>query len=283
MIVSFTAAIASAQSNRIVFGPLEGDDAGILTVHNGEDIEIEMWVRTDPENPAPIMGVGHALMSEDEIIAERNSAQLDPDYDMPNWEFVEVDGPYVHDPGSNYPIPAGNTCEIVIAILEVFGPPVGDPLDTQGEWDYYGAFLMTCNTDVPIDNTYYPFSAGWYPHSGEGFRWAFEFPPGGGIEPEQSYGGLHFEGIPCEYIPGDCDHNGTALELSDLIAMIGIYRGMVTPYYTCDCPPHGSDFAPEGDTDGNCMAFELGDVVMEIGAYRGEATPQGCVDCPGSP
>jgi hypothetical protein len=27
---------AFPQSNKIVFGPLEGDDAGVLTVHNGE-------------------------------------------------------------------------------------------------------------------------------------------------------------------------------------------------------------------------------------------------------
>ena len=52
LIFSFSGAAAFAQSNRIVFGPLEGDDAGVLTVRNGDDIEIEMWVRTDPGNPA---------------------------------------------------------------------------------------------------------------------------------------------------------------------------------------------------------------------------------------
>ena len=86
----------------------------------------------------------------------------------------------------------------------------------------------------------------------------------------------------CVYIPGDCDHNGTPLELGDVIAMIGIYRGSVEPYYTCDCPPHGVTFAPEADPNGNCIAFELGDVVTEIGAYRGTAEASGCIDCPGS-
>jgi len=86
----------------------------------------------------------------------------------------------------------------------------------------------------------------------------------------------------CEYLAGDCDHNGTPLELGDVIFMIGMYRGTAEPEYTCDCPPHGDAFAPEADPDGNCVAFELGDVVTEIGAYRGTATASGCEDCPGS-
>jgi hypothetical protein len=252
-----------------------------LTVHNGEDIEIEMWVRTDPDNPAPFSGVAHALMSEDEIIAERNGAQLDPQYDMPNWELVWVDGPFVHDPDSNYPIPIGNTCEIQVGMWVVMDPPVGDPLDTQGEWDYYGAFLMSCNTDVPIDNIYYPFSEGWYPHSGQSTRWAFDFPPGGHVEPEQSYGGLYFEQGPCEYIPGDCDANGNPLELNDVIMVISTYRGTAPVPFICPCPPHDDEFAATLDPNGNCAPNELADVVSEIAAYRGNASVSGCPDCPG--
>jgi CubicO group peptidase (beta-lactamase class C family) len=86
---------------------------------------------------------------------------------------------------------------------------------------------------------------------------------------------------PCIYIAGDCDHNGTPVELSDVIAMIGMYRGTVDPYYICDCPPHGSDFAPEGDPNGNCVANELSDVITEIGAYRGTTMAMSCADCPG--
>ncbi|MEE8417258.1 MAG: choice-of-anchor J domain-containing protein, partial [candidate division Zixibacteria bacterium] len=89
-------------------------------------------------------------------------------------------------------------------------------------------------------------------------------------------------GSDCVYIPGDCDHNGTPVELSDVVAMIGIYRGTIVPAYTCDCPPNGSEFAAEGDPNGNCIAFELGDVVTEIAAYRGSGTASGCEDCPGS-
>jgi hypothetical protein len=98
------------------------------------------------------------------------------------------------------------------------------------------------------------------------------------INPDGSFGGSSA----CDYMAGDCNHNGVSLELADVVTMIGMYRGTTEPYYTCDCPPHGADFAPEADPNGNCQAFELGDVVTEIAAYRGTGTASGCEDCPGS-
>jgi len=99
-------------------------------------------------------------------------------------------------------------------------------------------------------------------------------------------GGFWFGVIPeggdCVYIPGDCNHNTVPLELGDVIAMIGMYRGSVVPPYECSCPPHGDNFTPTADPNGNCVALELGDVVAEIGAYRGSVTASGCIDCPGS-
>ncbi len=204
LIVIFSLSIASAQSNKIVFGPLEGDDAGVLTVHNGEAIEIEMWVRTDPDNPAPIIGVSHCLMSADTIIASRNGATFDSDYGYPCWDtFVSPPFGHPYDPN----IPEGHTIQVAAAIYTIFDPPC-HPMDTNGEWDYYGAFLMTCNTGLPVDSTYYPFLAGWFPHSGQGTSWSFEAPPGGSVEPEQDYCGLFFqpetrigqnEGLPEEF------------------------------------------------------------------------------------
>ncbi len=88
------------------------------------------------------------------------------------------------------------------------------------------------------------------------------------------------EGTDCVYIPGDVNHNGTPLELGDVIAMIGIYRGTEAPYYNCNCPPWGI-FAPGADPNGNCVAAELDDIVREIAAYRGTQTVAGCGDCPG--
>ena len=191
LLVLTTASLAQGL-NKMVFGPLDGDEAGVLTVHNGDSIEVEMWVRTDPENPAPVYGIVHGLLSEDDIIAARNGVEINPDYDVPNWEQVFVDGPYYPDSSDDYPIPPGYTCEMQVALFCIFDPCF-NPLDTQGEWDYYGAFLMICNTGVPPEETYYPFSMGWYPHSGQRTSWAFQAPPGGSVIPEQDYCGLYFE------------------------------------------------------------------------------------------
>lgn len=89
----------------------------------------------------------------------------------------------------------------------------------------------------------------------------------------------------CIYIPGDCDHNGTALELVDVVAMVGMYRGTIEADYTCACGVRGCSFSPQADPNGNCISFELTDVVIEIGAYRNDppgTVAQGCPDCPGS-
>lgn len=86
----------------------------------------------------------------------------------------------------------------------------------------------------------------------------------------------------CVYIAGDVNSNGIPLELSDVMAMIGNYRGTLAPSYTCDCPGQALNFAAAADPGGNCLPFELNDVVVEIDAYRGTALASGCSDCPGS-
>jgi hypothetical protein len=144
-----------------------------------------MWVRTDPDNEVPFVGVNHSLMTEDAAIATRNGATLDPAYDTTSWEVTFVDGPFVHDPSDNFPIPEGYTSESAVALWVVFNDPIGDPLDTDGQWDFYGTFSMVTNESA--DGEYNPFSAGWYPHSEQGTNWTFETPPGGSIVPEQDY------------------------------------------------------------------------------------------------
>lgn len=87
---------------------------------------------------------------------------------------------------------------------------------------------------------------------------------------------------PCTYAPGDVNNNGTPLELSDVVTMIGNYRGTEDVAFTCSCPPNGAEFAATADPNGNCVPLELGDVVTEIAAYRGNGEASGCPDCPGS-
>jgi hypothetical protein len=183
--LAFAFSLASAD-NRAVFGPLNGDDAGVLAVHPGDAVDVEIWVRTDTNNPAPVYGVNHSLMTDDVVIAERDSGAFDPAFAMPNWEQTFWDGPYIHNGGDPFPIPAGHTSECMVALYQVFGNPPGDPLDTDGEWVHYGAFHMVCAAEVP-GGEYEPFAEGWYPHSGQGTSWSFQVPPGGSVVPDEDY------------------------------------------------------------------------------------------------
>lgn len=186
LVVVFAFSLASAQSNRLVYGPLVGDDAGEIWIPTaGEALDVEMWVRTDPNNPIYIVGVNHSLMTEDIAVSDRNGATYEEAYGMPNWESTFIDGPYIHDETDEFPIPEAHTSESAVGLYVVFNPPVGLPLDTDGEWDLYGTYNMVTNTAA--DGEYHPFSSGWYPHSGQGTTWSFEAPPGEGVRPEEDY------------------------------------------------------------------------------------------------
>jgi hypothetical protein len=188
LVTIFTFSLASAQTNRAVFGPLVGDDAGDIIATNGMAIGVPLWVRTDPGNPADIVGVAHGLMTANAIIATRNGIDVEPDYDVPNWEQNFLDGPYYHNPGDAFPIPEEWTCEMQGALYTVFNPPYpgSHPLNTNGEWELYGTWQMVVNTGIPVDELYCDSMAmGYYPHSGQGTSWAFE--GGGGVVPEQDY------------------------------------------------------------------------------------------------
>ena len=115
------------------------------------------------------------------------------EYDEPPWFSFFVDGPFVHDSDDPFPIPPGWTCEMQGALCCLNPPDCCDLLDTQGEWDFYGTFLMVTNTGIPIEQILYPFAMGWYPHADQGTEWWFDSPPGSSVVPEQSYCGLYFE------------------------------------------------------------------------------------------
>jgi hypothetical protein len=189
LVLAFAFSLASAD-NSVVFGPLEGENAGQIIAEGGDALDIEIWVRTDADIPAPFVGVNHSLMTDDEVISERDGATFDPAFANPMWDQTWVDGPYENDPGDPFPIPEGHTSESMVALYQVFGEPEGDPLDTGGDWVFFGSFQVVCNT--PGDGDYEPFDAGWYPHSNQGTSWSYDNPPGGSVTPDQDYASVHF-------------------------------------------------------------------------------------------
>jgi hypothetical protein len=85
----------------------------------------------------------------------------------------------------------------------------------------------------------------------------------------------------CDYLFRDCNRNGIANELTDIVTMIAYYRGSIIPGYTCNCPPHDWLFMPDADPDGDCVPFEISDIVAILGPPPDWPPYDGCPDCPG--
>ncbi len=85
--------------------------------------------------------------------------------------------------------------------------------------------------------------------------------------------------IDCQQIWEDCFWQ-PPYELTDVVAIIAMYRGMSEPWSVCDCGPRGDQFPVCIDVDGNCIALELSDVVYLISYFRrGAPEPIMCPDC----
>ena len=190
LVTIFTFSLASAQDpglNKVVTGPLVGDNAGQIIATNGQSIDLEVWVRTDPTNDSVVVGTAHGLKTEDQYIAANNGMTMEPDYDTPNWEQVFLDGPYTDADGGDFPYDPGFLGYMQGALYTVFGDPYpgSHPLDTGGDWELYMTWHVVMNTGIEVEQEVCPFEMAWYPHSGEGTKWAFK--GGGGVTPEQDY------------------------------------------------------------------------------------------------
>ncbi len=80
----------------------------------------------------------------------------------------------------------------------------------------------------------------------------------------------------CDFVYGDYDCNGTPFELTDVVAIFAVYRGLRPPCYFCDCGIYGENFPVSADPNGNCIPFELADVIY---ALRRGGLPVICPDC----
>lgn len=260
LILTFSASLVSAQGlNKVIFGPRVGDGAGQLIATNGQAIALEVWVRTDPSNPDPgLIGIGHGLASDLDIIAQRNGATVIDTQLPPYWEQFFVDGPFFHDPGDAFPIPDGFAAEVATNIFRVLGDPTGDPLDTDGNWLLYGWFFMDMNTGIPTDQEYCPYQDGWYPHSGQGTSWTYE---GGQIDPEREFA--------CIFVSSNTDPEFTVCpEGGCADAGIGV------------CLEVAGEDANELDDLHITLVDGPGEFIEETGGPGGEASGQWCWDDP---
>jgi hypothetical protein len=269
------------------------------SVDEGQLLEFRVHA-TDPDNDSLILSAEDLPVNAvfEDSGNGAGAFTFAPDYDQADIytvRFIAEDTPS-----------AADTQLVEITVNNVNVPPILDPIGDQfGAPDELLTFIVTAIdqdddiVELSAENIPYgaTFSDDGWDEDLQKYRGTFEWTPDisqigiyvnvrfiahDGLDIDDEYITITISGSECTYEPGDVNHNGSPNELADVIAMSNIYRGNIDPYYTCNCPPHGAEFAADADPSGNCVPAELSDVVTEISAYRGTATPSGCPDCPGT-
>ncbi|MEE9552993.1 MAG: T9SS type A sorting domain-containing protein [candidate division Zixibacteria bacterium] len=101
--VLLTFGLATAQTTKIVIGPLDGEDAGAIVADTNEVIEIQIWVRTAPG--INIVGLHLPLASKNEYIQGDSRVEGEVFYPLPLWDdqsFLDPNEDSQNDGYSNH-------------------------------------------------------------------------------------------------------------------------------------------------------------------------------------
>ncbi|MEE9552995.1 MAG: T9SS type A sorting domain-containing protein [candidate division Zixibacteria bacterium] len=153
-IVLISSAI-SAQTTKLVFGPLEGDSAGTIVAAPNDSIALEVWVRTAPG--INIVALHLPLSSNDLYIQDDSREAGDLLYPFNLWDDVRFLGPN-NDPGND-----GYTNQSLWANKDFDWIPFPTPdngINTDGEWWMIAIFLMTTVEEVDNEIHYDTFILG---------------------------------------------------------------------------------------------------------------------------
>lgn len=247
---------ASAQSVRIVFGPLQGDSAGVLATYENVPIEVDLWIRF--EEGIRLVGLHLPLSTRDDCIISRDYGEILPPLNGWNAVFVEPEDDPVHDGYTNQ------------SILAVCGFPY-DCIDTAGtpeEWIKIAVFQMTAGQAPEFDTTYCDALIEGYSPS-EGGIIVADFYQGelDSTQIDVDFACIRFEESCGSYVMGDYNGNGS-VNIADVISAFS-YITTCSPEAAlmCQCPPgQGEPFAVAFDLNGSCT-FNIADIFAFLKHY----------------
>lgn len=245
---------SQAQLVNLVFGPLDGDSAGVLRTYENATVDVDVWFRTAED--IEIIGLHLPLSTNDNYIVQRNGGVLlDP---IENWEDINYLDPN-DDPDND-----GYTNQSLLGIC-AFNPPDCVPLETHGDWLKIATFKMTSGSapqfDTPLCDA---FLEGYQPDVGGLVLVDYQQ---GELDPSQyevDYACLEFVHSCGDYIPGDYNGNGS-VNVADLVeAFSWIRTGAPEGAVMCYCPPDDSlEFAVAMDLNNDCR-FDIVDICVFI-------------------
>jgi hypothetical protein len=135
-ILIFTATMTEAQTTRIVFGPLEGDSAGVITAGPEEEIVVDVWARTPAGTN--IVGLMLPLSSNDNYIMSESRVGGELFDPLTLWDDIDFPD-YSMDPSND-----GYTCQPIMGVKDFFQNPSPDNgINTDGEWWKIADYRMT--------------------------------------------------------------------------------------------------------------------------------------------
>jgi hypothetical protein len=262
---------SEAQLVDIVFGPLDGEQAGILYVDTNQAIEVDIWIRTAPG--ISIVGFTISLASDNDYICSRDGGELS-DYFYYNWDDVAFLYPY--DDGVH-------TNQTIIGVCCLGAPDYEDGIHTEGEWFWMGAFWMTtvdnAPSGIPLCDA---FIEGWDPNAWGTILADYRI---GELDPSeviQHFPCLWFVESSCGgYVVGDFNGSGE-FNVADVVdGYSRLKTGAPDAYLLCECPPEsGNTWEVAMDLNNSCT-FNVADIVLAVHKLLGmpvELTP--CWMCP---
>ncbi|MEE9552994.1 MAG: hypothetical protein V3W18_01755 [candidate division Zixibacteria bacterium] len=244
----------AAQTTKLIFGPLEGDSAGIIHTYEGATVDVDVWIRT--EQGIRIVGMHLPLSSNNEYISSRN----DGTFEEPLWDWWVAD---FLDPNDD-PENDGYTNQSIMGVSD----DLDDAIETNGEWWKIATYKMAAGAtdqfNIPFCNA---FIEGTHPDNGGIVLVDFNQ---GELDPSQyelDFACLQFEQFCGDYIL--CDYNGNgSVNVADLL---NAYSYLVTcapyPAVLCQCPPgEGETFAVAFDLNNSCT-FNIADFYLFMKYY----------------
>jgi hypothetical protein len=257
----------------MVFGPLEGDGAGILYVDTSQVIEVDLWMRTAPG--ISIVGFHIPLSSKDEYI--RSDSREGGEYCELLYTWDDV---FFFTPNSD-PVHSGYTNQSFFGI-EFVEPDCDNGIITDGWWWIASFNMTTVGTGLTGQTLCDAFMEGFHPDQQDN---ALLDCHSGVLDPSQiqmDFACLWINEVACsEYTIGDYNGSG-AFNVADIVDSYSrLKTGLPEPATICECPAESGDYwAVAADVNNSC-AFNVADVVDGYSKLKtGSPELAPCEDCP---
>ena len=262
----------SAQLVEIVFGPLDGDNAGILYARLEQTIDVDLWMRTAPGISIDAFHI--PLSSRDEYI--RADSREGGEY----CELLHTLDDVVFLSPNPDPVHSGYTNQSLMAI-EFIEPDCDNGIITEGEWWWIASFRMTtvgsAQSGIPLCDA---FIEGYDTDNADA---ALSDCYIGTLDPSDislDFACLWF--VPCDnYIVGDFNDSGQ-FNIADIVDSFSKLKiDQPEAALICECPPESGDFwAIAADVNNSC-SFNVADVIAGFSKLKtGSPALVPCEQCP---